>query len=152
MKPRSMKTRSGFTLIEIMVGILVIVVGVLGAMMYRYHSALDARKGDLHMGATRMALLFLEDFKGRSGLGTFNSTNLDNLADLDISGTAPNYTATIKGGTGATYYITMPLLPTTVSLGGIDIKELEVTVYWSHRGTPSMANHTGKVELKDWTQ
>ena len=153
MAPSRRKIRSGFTLIEIMAGLLVIVVGVLGAIMYRYNSALDARKADLHMGATRMALLLLEEWKGMSG-APYDPTKIEtDLSIIAMKGTAPNYTATISSVTGSVpsdYFIVMPQPPATVNLGGIDMKELKVAVYWSSRGTPGEDNFSGKVELIDW--
>ena len=149
MKPKAGKMRSGLTLIEVMVAMVVIVVGVLGAMMYRYHTAFDARKADLHMGATRIGLLLLEEWKGMSG-ATYDPTKTE--TDLIIGGTSPDYTASISGGTGAGYHVVMPQPPVTVNLNGIDMNELKVTVYWSAHGEASADNYTGKVTLKDWAQ
>ena len=155
MAPRKRKMRSGLTLVEVMAGLLVVVVGVLGAMMYRYYSASDARKADLHMGATRMALLLLEEWKGMSG-ATYDPTKIEtDLSIIDMKGPAPNFTATISSVTGSVpsnYYIVMPQPPATVNLSGVDMKELKVAVYWSHHGMPSADNYTGKVELIDWCQ
>ena len=155
MNARKRTMRSGTTIVEIMSGLLVIVVAVLGAIMYRYHSALDARRADLHMGATRMGLLLLEEWKGMSG-AAYDPTKIEtDLSVIGMKGTAPNYTATISSATGSVpsnYYIVIPQPPATVNLGGLDMKELKVAVYWSSRGAPTADDYTGKVELKDWCQ
>lgn len=144
----SKKSRSGLTLIEIMVAITVIIVGVLGAMMYRYHSALDARKADVKIGAARVGLLLLEDWKGTHG-NTLPPTRDE--TGLKVTGSGGNYTVTLEGGTGATYYAVLPATPTLVTLNGVEMKELRVEVFWSRSGTPSAEDNDGSVTLKDWT-
>lgn len=71
----SRKHRSGLTLIEIMVAILVIVIGVLGAMMYRYYSVLDARKADVKIASARIGLMLLEGWNGTGGYLTSEPGN-----------------------------------------------------------------------------
>ena len=60
----------GLTLIEIMVTIVIIAIGVIGAMAFRYYCALDARKADIHITAGRVGLLLLEGWKGTGGYVT----------------------------------------------------------------------------------
>ena len=68
-----MKTqRKGLTLIEVMVAAVVIVVAVLGAMAFRYVTALDARKADIQISAARVGLLLLEGWKAEKGVNTYN--------------------------------------------------------------------------------
>ncbi len=143
MEPR--KNSSGLTLIEVMVAITVIVIGVLGAMMYRYHSALDARKADIKIGAARVGLLLLEDWKGRHGI-TLPSDIVE--TDLNVTGSGGNYTVTLGGGTGATYNAILTTTPD--SLDG-SMKELRVEVFWNRSGTPSATDNDGSIVLKDWT-
>lgn len=85
MKSKPRKNRSGITLIEIMIALVIIVVGVLGAMMYRYHSALDARKADVHVGAGRVALLLLEGWKGAAGNEDYDPRTIGGVGASDIS-------------------------------------------------------------------
>ena len=145
MKTRSVKNRSGLTLIELMIAITVIVVGVLGAMMYRYHSALDARRADVKIGAARVGLLLLGDWKGTRGT-TWPSDISE--TGLNVTGSSGNYTVTLAGGTGATYNARLTTGPD--SLDGSMI-ELRAEVFWSRGGTPGPTNNKGSVTLKDWT-
>ena len=84
--------------------------------MYRYHSALNARRGDVHAGAGRVALLVLEGWKGEAG--TLDASGnilyvpsshigLDVLNSTDVAITSnggDNYTIQLTGGTNTFYY------------------------------------------------
>ena len=61
------KSRSGVTLIEITVAMVVIMVAIIGAMGYRYYSILDARKARVHITAARLGSTLLESWKGSGG-------------------------------------------------------------------------------------
>lgn len=148
MEPTPTKTRSGLTLIELMIAITVVVIGILGAMMYRYHSALDARRADVKMGAARVGLLLLEEWKGT--LGTTMPSDISETG-LNVTVAGNNYTVTLSGGTGAKYYAELMNPPSLVTLKGIEMKELRVEVFWKRGGAPSAADNDGSIVLKDWT-
>jgi len=151
------KTGRGMTLIEVMIAMVVVIVGVLGAMMYRYSSALDARKADIHLGAERVALLVLESWKGAGGRLDFDPSSeigLENElgpSDVIITKTTGGYKVQLTGGTGAYYYVGLPapqdlpspndkLDPTEV------IRELRVDVTWSvSAGSNIPSDFTGRV-------
>lgn len=146
---RSAKFCSGMTLIEILVAVVVITVGVLGAMMYRYHSAMDARKADVQMGAGRVALLIIESWKGQFGSDTFDPSDDIGLAILnsdDIT-LAPKsgefYPVQLSGGTDTYYYAKLdPPVDDIDGDGNADagIVKLNVSVIWKQNGasgTPS---------------
>jgi prepilin-type N-terminal cleavage/methylation domain-containing protein len=63
-KPDAKRAAYGVTLIETMVAVAIILVAVSGATFYQYYTVLDARKADLRMEAARLALTFLEGWKG----------------------------------------------------------------------------------------
>jgi len=81
------KNRSrGLTLIEVMVALALVIVAVLGAMSFRFFCALDARKADVHVNASRLGLLLLEGWRGAGGETTFDPAILEDTAgDLDIT-------------------------------------------------------------------
>lgn len=51
------------TFVEVMVAVLVLSIALLGAMAYRYYSAADAKRADVHTTAARLASMLLEDWK-----------------------------------------------------------------------------------------
>jgi Tfp pilus assembly protein PilV len=69
----------GLSLIEVMVAVVILLAAVIGATRYQYYTVLDAKKADLHMEATRLAVTMLEGWKGTGGEMTFDPlTNFGN--------------------------------------------------------------------------
>lgn len=149
-----MKFRSGMTLIEILVAAVVITVGVLGAMMYRYCSAMDARKADVQIGAARVALLIIEGWKAEYGSDTFDPSadigldvlNSDDITIADKSGEF--YPVQLSGGTDTYYYARLdPPIDDIDGDGNPDagILKLNVCVTWKEKGAsgiPSAGDET----------
>ena len=80
------KQKTGMTLVEVMMAMAILIVAILGAMMYRYHSALNARRADVQMGATRIGLLILEGWKGSMGSEDYDpSTLFSSISGITIS-------------------------------------------------------------------
>jgi prepilin-type N-terminal cleavage/methylation domain-containing protein len=75
---------AGFTLIEIMIATVVLLIAVLGTSAFRYTAALGARKADLQTTAARMALLLCESWRGVEGIETYDPTTYFG-SDLTIS-------------------------------------------------------------------
>ena len=163
MENRPKKTRSGLTLIEIMVAILVIVIGVLGAMMYRYHSALNARIADVQVGAGRVGLLILEGWKGAAGNPAYDPQGVGGIGVLDslhididpISN--GEYPVHLLGGTETHYYV--KLIPVEDVDGDSDetddigIRKLEVEVTYYGRGSSDKSLPNSKtIKLSDFVR
>lgn len=164
MKPRARENRSGLTLIEIMVALLVIVVGVLGAMMYRYYSALDARKADVLVGASRVGLLVLEGWKGAVGNPAYDPQGVGGIGaevlgsgDISISpASAGVHTVQLTGGTD-TYYFVKLVKPSLedVDGDGIDdagIRKLEVEVTYYGQGSSDTSKPAKTIKLSDFVR
>ena len=74
---------SGVTLIEVMVAILIIAIGVLGAANFRYYCVTDAKKADVQINAARIASMLLEDWKAVGGITSYNPADTNpNNGDL----------------------------------------------------------------------
>jgi len=71
---------SGLTLIEVMVAMAVIIVGIIGAMGFRYYSILDARKADVQIGASRLSSMLLEGWKSAAGYSAADTEPYDPVA------------------------------------------------------------------------
>ena len=162
MKMALKQNRRGVTLIEIMVAIVVIVVGVLGAMMYRYHSALDARKADVHVGAGRVALLILEGWKGAAGDPTYDPSmeiglQVLNSPDIFISSASGGvHTVQLSGGT-QTYYYARLVKPSVEDVDGDGtdddrIRKLEVEVTYYGRGSQDSGQPAKTVKISDFVR
>ena len=108
MKVIRKKRNAGLTLIEVMVGMVIIIVGVLGAAAYRYYSTLDARKADIHITTARIGSMLLETWKATGGSSDFDpltefaselaiTTNSVGLNELSGYNALPRYSINIDG-------------------------------------------------------
>lgn len=74
----------GMSLLEAMIAVVLVLIGVLGTASFRYHSAFQVRKADVHNGGARVGSLLLETWKGVAGRVDFAAEDV--LAgELDIS-------------------------------------------------------------------
>jgi prepilin-type N-terminal cleavage/methylation domain-containing protein len=62
----------GFTLTEVMISILIVMVLVTGAMGYQYNSTRDVKISEVQATAGRLAMLLLEGWKGQLGDVSFD--------------------------------------------------------------------------------
>ena len=83
------KGEKAFTLIEVMIAIIVLLITILGTSAYRYHAALSARRSDLYTNAARTALLLCEGWSGMGGDITFDPVEAFGSDLTIISNTGP---------------------------------------------------------------
>ena len=134
------KSAAGFTLIETIISIVVLMIIVLGTSAFRLTAALGARKADLRIAATRTALLLYESWRGVSDPNTFEPTQLANdVPDLAIeaSDEGPVVPAgfTALGSyrivvDGVNYYATLSWKDISPGL-----RALSIVVAWERRGS-----------------
>ena len=87
---KTTKHTSGFTLIEIAISILIVMVLVAGAMGYQYHCARDVRVSEIQATAARISMLLLEGWKGDEGAADFDPVAaFDSEITLSTSATGP---------------------------------------------------------------
>ena len=63
---------AGFTLVEIMVTIVILVIAVLGTSAFRYSAALNVRQAEAKTTAVRIAQMLCESWRGTSEPNTFD--------------------------------------------------------------------------------
>ena len=85
------RQRRGFTLTEVMISILIVMVLVTGAMGYQYNSTRDVKISEVQAAASRIAMLLLEGWKGQQGDTAFDSVDVfgDELS-IQISASGPD--------------------------------------------------------------
>jgi prepilin-type N-terminal cleavage/methylation domain-containing protein len=69
---KRLKSVGGFTLVEVMVTVVILLVAVIGTSGYRYYAALDAKKADRQVTAARTALLLCESWRAASDPNLFD--------------------------------------------------------------------------------
>jgi len=73
-KTKKRRFRRGFTLVEIPYAILILLIAIIGTSKYRYYTTLDVKKADMQTTATRIGLLFCENWRGVKGSLTYDPT------------------------------------------------------------------------------
>lgn len=75
----------GLTLIEAIVAMVVLGIGVAGTMMYQCEAARQTRLAQVQITATRIAQLFLEDWKANGGCCDYDPRDPQMQTDLQMS-------------------------------------------------------------------
>lgn len=73
---RSSRQRRGFTLTEVMISIVIVMVLVTGAMGYQYASTRDVKVSEVQASAARLGILMLESWKGQQGETSFDPVDV----------------------------------------------------------------------------
>ena len=147
------KKRKGITLVEIMVAAVLVVIAILGAMAFRYLTALDAKKADMQIGGSRVGLLLLEGWKGHAGDITYDPTDefSSGIVIVNVGSNGPaiptDFTAMGTGAyyeiieNGLYYYATLCYkTETTTTNPNTELRQLNVGVGWlpwGQQGNPA---------------
>jgi type II secretory pathway pseudopilin PulG len=83
------RKQKGFTLIDVLFSVVLLIVAISGAMQYRYHAALGVRKARMQTGAAELALMLVETWRGVDGADTFDSESHFSSALAINSSTGP---------------------------------------------------------------
>lgn len=155
------RKNGGLTLIEIMVSIIIIIIGVIGAMGYRYYCALDARRADVQVTAARLGSMLLESWKAAGGYSPSDPMNNYNPVDLAYF---PEVTISTSGSTGpggfndvfGKYLVVANRVNYYATLSYQDVtgepKVLNVCVAWMPRNQTWDASEYQSVKLTGYTQ
>jgi len=127
----------GVTLIEVMVAILLLLIAVVGAINFRFFCAMDARKADVHINATRLGLTLLESWRGAGGKDSFNPDVLETTEMVINPGSGPGPTndLTVLGKyqiilRGVNYYATLSYKDDAAGMSNENLRNLNVMVHW----------------------
>jgi prepilin-type N-terminal cleavage/methylation domain-containing protein len=96
MKIAKRQHNKALTLIEVMMVILIIAVGVIGAMGFRFYCVKDAKLADVQVNAARIGSMLLENWKGLGG--HIDVAHITVFEDAVIN-SCPEYSVS-KGSTG----------------------------------------------------
>jgi type II secretory pathway pseudopilin PulG len=130
------KSRNAFTIVEIMIAVIIVLIAIIGTSAYRYGALLNTRRADLHATAVRAAQMLCEGWNGTCGAASFNpdtafGTNID-ISPSDgpdaPDGFTPlgSYTITLED---TEYYATLSWENTEA-----DLRTLSVIVSWDPTG------------------
>jgi prepilin-type N-terminal cleavage/methylation domain-containing protein len=137
---RKKSQRDGFTLVEVMISVAIIVIVSLGTLSYQYQSVKHNRSAEAQVTAAYLGQLLLEDWKSTFGDSGYDATSLG----LGFVAPAPPETGDYKIILdNQTFYIQLAqqLVPVSSFVGvnpdpvaGITLQQLNVTVRWRKDG------------------
>ena len=81
---KSQKDRIGFTLIECMTAIVVMMIVMVAIMTFRYYTVVNAERAENQLMAARSAYLLSEAWRARKGDSLFDPTEQDFDSDFQI--------------------------------------------------------------------
>ncbi|MGA2070518.1 MAG: prepilin-type N-terminal cleavage/methylation domain-containing protein [Sedimentisphaerales bacterium] len=131
---RKESQRDGFTLVEVMMSVAIIIIVALGTLSFQYYNVKDSRTSEAQTTATRLAQLLLEDWKSTGGDPLYDATTLGLGFLAPTPPTAGNYIITLDN---QTFYLSMAQQLAPVGSGtnpdnvaGVTLQQLSVTVSW----------------------
>jgi hypothetical protein len=134
-KTSRIRCRTGMSLVEIMVSIVILLAALIGTSNLRYYAALDAQKAAARIKAARIALVLCESWRGVGGDEAYDpAAHLgSNMAVTDSDGPDKPGDFTLLGSykvvlDGVNYYATLSWKD--VSSG---LRALNIVVSWAQR-------------------
>ncbi len=128
--------RGGFSLIDVMVAVAVLVMAIVGTSSFRYHSNLDCRRAERQSAAARAALLLSESWRGTGGDEAYDPVGYLSSTVTIEEGDGPDapdgYTA--LGSYEVTVNGTICYATLAWKDGDDGLRELNVQLMWSQRG------------------
>lgn len=152
--------RNGLTLIEVLISLLIVVIAVIGAMMYRYYATSSARLADVHAGAGRVSLLILQGWKGAAGRTDYNPATdigpeVQGSPDIAIGAiSGGQYPVQLTGGTDTYYFVRISYNDDVNGDGSIDpgIRKLIVEVTYYGNGSQNKTLSSKTVKISDFVR
>ena len=146
---RKKSQHDGFTIVEVMASVAIIVIVALGTLSFQYYSVKDSRTSEAQLTAAHLGQLLLEDWKSQGGDSDYDAT----LLGLGFANPTPPVTGSyIITLDNQTFYIQMAQQLATIDDGanpdpvaGITLQQLSVTVSWRSNyghGTVSASDPT----------
>jgi hypothetical protein len=128
--------RRGFSITDAIVAMLVVAIAVIGTITLRYQSSMDARRAEVGMIGSRLALMMVETWRGVAGSGTFDpvtSLSSDITIENSEGPTEPNG-FTPQG----TYKVQLNNVDYYTGLSykdiNADLRALNVQIEWEQKG------------------
>jgi prepilin-type N-terminal cleavage/methylation domain-containing protein len=128
---RKKSQRDGFTIVEVMVSVAIIIIVALGTLSFQYYCVKNSRSSEAQATATRLGQLLLEDWKSTGGDPDYDPNSLN----LGFTLVTTNNYVTIPPLDNQTFYIQMaqqlvPIANNPDPVAGVTLQQLSVTVSW----------------------
>jgi type II secretory pathway pseudopilin PulG len=135
----------GFTIVEVMISMAVLIIVAVGTMFFQYNGASPARQAEAQTAAARFGQLLLEDWKSTGGASNYDPNTLG--LGFTALVTSVSYKITIDY---QTFYIQLAQQLAPVQSGynnpdpvaGVTLEQLSVTVSWRKDYAPGTVAST----------
>jgi prepilin-type N-terminal cleavage/methylation domain-containing protein len=126
----------GFTLVEVMISVAIIIIVALGTLSFQYQSVRHSRIAQAQDTAAYLGQLLLEDWKSTFGDSTYDATSLGLGFVIPTAPETGDYKITLDN---QTYYLqkaqqTVNIANNPDLVAGITLEQLSVTVKWKKNG------------------
>lgn len=128
---------SGFSIIEAVIALVILMIAIMGTIQFRYYSSLDVRRSNLHDSAARAGLMLCESWRGLDGVLTFDPVKefQPGVVVAATDGPKEPNDFTVLGK----YSVFLEDRPYYAALSyrdiDADLRALNVTVVWEQRGS-----------------
>lgn len=120
--------QSGFTLVEVMVSVAIIVVVALGTLCFQYQGVKHSRTAEAQITATRLGQLLLEDWKSTGGATDYDPVSLGLGFAAPASPNLGYYRITLDN---QTFFLQMTQSEIDHDdVAGVRLSQLRVTTKW----------------------
>lgn len=122
----------GFTLIEVLFSVVLLIIAITGAIQYRYHAAIETRKANMRNSGAQLAMMLIETWRAADGADTFDTEAHFNSAITITPSTGP--ACPVDYNPVASYAINWSDYDYEVTLSSRDIggglRSLNVAIAW----------------------
>lgn len=157
---RNFRSCTGFTLVDSLISVAILLISIIGTSSMRYYSFLDGRKAQAQISAARIALTLCESWQGLKGDTNYNPvSSLSSIVNATVSqGPVKPSDFTLlgsykiildssnKNANGADYFATLSWKDIQPGL-----RALNVTVAWAQRGQRDFNNADKSFTLVTYT-
>ncbi|WP_146684242.1 hypothetical protein [Limihaloglobus sulfuriphilus] len=143
-----MNTGRGFTYIEVLMGLSILIIIILGASGYKYYSVVEARRAEGYVGASMVGNILLESWRGYGGAYDYDPINQLPLAIINADNfsiaTSAKYpsigeSAYLINGTGYVVVLNGVYYYTAMSVAwDSGIKYLNIDIVWNYFRTDTV--------------
>ena len=146
-KKRKSRRFRGFSLIDAMVTIAILIIAVIGTANYRYYAALDLRRANMRSTASRIGLLLCESWRGLEGKETYDPIThvgteliISNSSGPDAPDGFNSLGSYLVTENDTNYYTTLSYQDDVTG----DLRTLNIIVAWSQKKQDSQLDEVDK--------
>ncbi len=133
----------GFSLVEVVIAMAMVLIAATGMMLYQYHTVRQLKISRVEISAMRLGQFLLEDWKSIGGSETYDAVDLDIGFEKPLNNNDGDYFIEVDG---VTIFFDCDYRDVdTDTASGVTLRELTVLARWNNdfsNGTPGADSAT----------